>query len=477
MISISNNENNKGNHFISKNLIYIYLIIIQINFISSYYIIPFKYYKISLSDSYKIHNNITQDEIFLNFTNNIILYSMLQKNNSYTVQAFLKSKDICSSFLGNSCTSEFNSIINLSNVHINQNISKILDKIYVNGESILENKKCFSVLLGFGFQNTILSKNCISLIEQIKINDNNANTYTWSLNYFNSTLKNNYNYDGEIIIGIEPHEYKPHIFNLSNYRTIYTYEDFDNYYLNKNSEYCIKFDSIYFYNNSNKSSDNIVKCVGPSSMDGYFRFNSGMIQSSYEYFYLIKKNFFDNFINSKICKEIIFSKSYHTFVCDKKKLDVEKFYKMFPTLYFKNIDLNYIFELNANDLFKEENNNIYFMILCNELVSLKWIFGEIFLKKYHFTFNQNDKLIGFYNINKKNDEKNIFEKDKENISEIGKTFIGFILLFISIFILLVEIILAGIWIRKNKFWNNRRKRANELNDDNYDYIMDNPKNI
>ena len=212
-------------------------------------------------------------------------------------------------------------------------------------------------------------------------------------------------------------------------------------------------------------------------MDGYFRFNSGMIQSSYEYFYLIKKNFFDNFINSKICKEIIFSKSYHTFVCDKKKLNVEKFYKMFPTLYFKNIDLNYIFELNANDLFKEENNNIYFMILCNELVSLKWIFGEIFLKKYHFTFNQNDKLIGFYNINKKNDEKNIFEKDKENISEIGKTFIGFILLFISIFILLVEIILAGIWIRKNKFWNNRRKRANELNDDNYDYIMDNPKNI
>ena len=76
-------------------------------------------------------------------------------------------------------------------------------------------------------------------------------------------------------------------------------------------------------------------------------------------------------------------------VCDKNKLDIVQFYKMFPKLYFKNVDLNYIFELNANDLFKEKNKQIYFMIYCNELMSLKWVFGEIFLKKY-FTYNQND---------------------------------------------------------------------------------------
>ena len=32
------------------------------------------------------------------------------------------------------------------------------------------------------------------------------------------------------------------------------------------------------------------------------------------------------------------------------------------------------------------------------------------------------------------------------------------------------------WIWKKNFGNNRRKRANELNDDNYDQLTDNSKN-
>ena len=473
---LPNKDNNMKNNFILNNLLFMYIIMILLNFISSYYIIPFKYLNIPLSDLYNIHSDIAQEEIFLNYTNNITLYSLLKINNSHILQAFLDSKDICSTFSENKCISTFNLTLNLPNNHINQNISQIMDKFYENNKINSEDKNCISTIFGFGFPQTILSSNCISLIEQIKANDNTARTYTWSINYFNKSQKSEYNYDGQIIIGIEPHEYQPNIFNISNYKTIYSYEDSDNYYLNKKSEYCIKFDSIYFFNNTIISSENMIKCTGPASMDGYFRFNNGMIQSSYEYFYLIKKYFFDKYIIVEICKEIIFSKYYHTFVCDKNKLDIVQFYKMFPTLYFKNVDLNYIFELNANDLFKEKNKQIYFMIYCNELMSLKWVFGEIFLKKYYFTFNQNDKLIGFYAIMNPKDEIKNNNNNENDKKDNNNSYTGIILIIIGGLILLFEIIVAIMWIWKKKFGNNRRKRANELNDDNYDYLTDNSEN-
>lgn len=73
----------------------------------------------------------------------------------------------------------------------------------------------------------------------------------------------------------------------------------------------------------------------------------------------------------------------------------------FPTLYFKHIYLNYIFELNGKGLFKEEKNKLYFMIFTSDIE--KWYFCEIFLKKYFYTFNQNKKAIDFYKIKNKND--------------------------------------------------------------------------
>ena len=110
------------------------------------------------------------------------------------------------------------------------------------------------------------------------------------------------------------------------------------------------------------------------------------------------------------------------------------------------------------------------MIFYSSLNTVKWSLGEIFLKKYFFTFNQDKKLIGFY-INKTINEN----EENNNNNNNQKSYTGLILLIIGIILLVVEAVIAGVCIYK-KCYLNRRKRANELKDDNYDYLKDNSNN-
>ena len=121
----------------------------------------------------------------------------------------------------------------------------------------------------------------------------------------------------------------------------------------------------------------------------------------------------------------------------------------------------YIFKKNNNTKEKEE-----------------WYLGEPFYKKYIFSVNLEAKTMGFYinkerNINNVNDSKNndnqnnITQNDERN-NNILKYIIEIIiiigLLFISYYI--------GVTVRER-----RRKRANELKDDNYEYLPEKNKNI
>ena len=452
----------------------IFLIIISNiqNLIISYYILPFKHFRNSLTSLYQIYKDVKREEIFLNYTNSISLFTQIKINDSLIFEAFFKSKEICSSISTKSCSNESLPDFKSPKNHKNTNISNIFDKIVEKSYIDLKNDKCINGIIGLGSSENFIISGCISFPSEVKKNDNTSKSYTWSIKYYNS----NNDYDGEIIIGIEPHEYNPLIYNESNYIRIYNFaneETFDYPLYKENLEYSIKFDSIYFYNNSNISSENLIKNVGSSNMDGSFSLSNGMIQSSYEYYYNIKKNFFNKYIISNICEEIIFSRLYRTFVCDKNKLNYENFLKNFPTLYLKNIDLNYIFELTSKDLFIEEDNKLFFMIFINKLNSQKWSFGEIFLKKYYFTFNQDKKLIGFYikSNSDENHENNNYNKD---IKE--KSYNGIIILIVGIGLLIIEAIVVIIWIWKKKCGIIRKKRANELIDDDYDYLPENSEN-
>lgn len=433
--------------------------IINKNFVSSYYILPFKHIKTSLSDLYNIHPDKTKDEIFLNYTNNFNLLTPFKMNDTFTYYGLLKSGLVCTSLSYYSYTSEPDYKLKNNKTYIN--ISNIFNKIKIDSN----NTDHVEILIGLGISQFDLSHDCVSFVHEIKKNDNTAKSYTWSIKYNEYSHENN-NFDGEMIIGIEPHEYQPLIYKELNYRTINSYinEDSEYYPMYENNNFGILFNSIYFYNNNDISSGNEIKIINPSSMDGFFSFNFGMIQSPQEYMALIRNNFFDKFP----CNKVTFSQYYFTYSCDKKQLNTEDFKQRFPTLYFKHIELNYIYELTSKDLFVEENNKLYFMIYSSDTLDLRWKFGEIFLKKYFFTFNQNKKSIGFYENMKDNNDDGSHNKNINNN-------IGIIILLIGIGLIVINVII-GIFVWKKFCGNNRRKRANELNDDNYDYLADNSNN-
>ena len=122
-------------------------------------------------------------------------------------------------------------------------------------------------------------------------------------------------------------------------------------------------------------------------------------------------------------------------------------------------EFNYTFILTYEDLFKIENNEIYFLIYFQETNSNLWKLGKLFLKKYHFIFNIDSSGIYFYSnydellFKKKNDFKKGKSKRKMNIKKI--------MLYILIFIFSL---LFGIILSKTILNKNIKNKAHELQD-------------
>jgi hypothetical protein len=87
----------------------------------------------------------------------------------------------------------------------------------------------------------------------------------------------------------------------------------------------------------------------------------------------------------------------------------------------------YKFELNYDDLFKEKEDKIYFLIWFNSLkqINLYWEMGFPFMKKYVFNYNYDNKLISFYN-NKINEEDIISNGNSKIMNIIIIIFLIFI---------------------------------------------------
>ena len=205
----------------------------------------------------------------------------------------------------------------------------------------------------------------------------------------------------------------------------------------------LKFSDIYYDDDSHTKL--------PSNNDNSVRINfeKQLITAPENVLYILEEKFFGEFLKNNICfkeslgnyKEIfIYCKNIKEFKTDK-----------FKSIYFKNIDLYSIFELNYQDLFYSKGEYIYFLIIFK---GVTWIFGDLFLRKYYLVFNQDLKTIGYY--------KNIVEEN-EKLDE--KTF-KFSLTHLLLILILISIIVVGIVLYK-KGWK-RKNRANELDDD-YEY--------
>jgi len=264
------------------------------------------------------------------------------------------------------------------------------------------------------------------------------------------------NNSGNIIIGDLPH-------NINNkYKEKYfkdTYVKLNKYDLTWN----LKLDSI-FIADTEKSSDKID--VG-ESINAYLRVEKNIIEGTERYRKILLSSFMSEYIDKKLCFEVN-TQYYFTYYC-KKEVDVSKL----KNIYFYSKDFDFTFELTYKDLFyyNENDGNNYFLIIFNNnleddtdyLNYYVWILGEPIFKKYQFVFNKETKRLGIY--------KYFDDTNNGNSSEEGEGWFAKNKWYL-VMILVLLILLSGLSVMVYKYIKNmpkRKKKANELIDDEYEY--------
>ena len=323
------------------------------------------------------------------------------------------------------------------------------------------------------------------------------------------TIKFNKN-GGLFILGEEPHKYEDITLDKRYQRK--------NYFITESLssvEYhnpiSIKVQDVYLINNKNKKEEITIN----EDKGCYLNYNNGFITATKEYWDYIKKNFFNEFFNSNICKEELIKfnleedivKSYYVISCDKSKFTEEDKIKLdeFPTIIFYIFDYNYKFELTKDDVFTEVNNILYFMIIYkrdifNNPDLVFWDLGLPFLHKYQFVHNYEKKTIGFYlpekeeeieeplpsenneekqsdininpNENKNGNDMNKNKNKDDNDNDKDKNNNLAIYIIIGIIVGILLLILA-FCLGKN-LYQQRKRKANEL-EENFDYTSSNNK--
>ena len=210
----------------------------------------------------------------------------------------------------------------------------------------------------------------------------------------------------------------------------------------------------------------------------------GLIEGSEDYYMYITTTYFKEYIEQRICNLTeVYEKFYYYYAieCDKEKFEIE-YMKKFPILSLVLVCFQKEFTLNYKDLFTETKYKYFFNIIFNIYIKDRWILGKPFLRKYPLLINYNLQTIGYYNEDFKteNDSDKNIPKNEDINPDNGNTFsTKFIIFIISIIILLI--IISGITCYFiGKYLNKiKKKRANELDDDEFDYnsSKDNNKDL
>ena len=260
------------------------------------------------------------------------------------------------------------------------------------------------------------------------------------------------NNKGNLIFGDE-------LFNYKN--TKYFESQYIGSYSSQNHQ--IYFNEAKMILNSDNTNINISQ--GTNSI---FDYNLGFIIGLDNYKKIIDLYFFDDLLNKQICSyDNVHFNNTNFIVYSCNEGNFESKIKSFPKLIFVSKNFEYNFELTYADLFTKINNKYYFLVIFKEKSEKNtWIFGQPFYKKYQFTINLDQNWVGFYNPNK---EKIIPQKQESSTSGMSKTskvllIVGLVILFIGISV--------GMFFLGRKLKNDRKRRANELTDDNYDYSHD-----
>jgi hypothetical protein len=330
----------------------------------------------------------------------------------------------------------------------------------------------------FGLNYDTSNKEIPYIINELK-RLNAINNYDWSFRFISKE-------EGQFIIGDIPHNYEKNkkYFNYNSYTKFESSSGGD--YSNPWSVY---FSRIYFMKNDTKMTvSEITKCT--------FDLNFGFVTGNTKYKKLLLENYFNELIEKNICqlektdltkysKYLVYYGTngiYELFVCDKNKFINEKinYKKQFMPLLFDLPKYNFTFNLSDSDLFIEIGDKYYFLVAFpeneGEIYYIQCFLGLPFYLKYRLVFNFDSKKVGFYNQDPSNniiidDEDNANDNQKDDNSSYGNN--NYIRIVIEIAICIILVIVA--FFVGKKINEKRKKRANELNDDNFDYISDDNK--
>ena len=450
----------------------LFILIVFVNFCTSnnnIYRIPFGLYNTKgKNNNLDIIKNIYYNIIYVNLSvgtpSQIVPFGLNMNSQTFTIYNKIYNKNLSSSY---------EDLSKIEKTYENEDVSSGLnsmDVLNLNNQKykinfILSSKLKFKNypfgILGLLIPNKIESGvfPFFNTLKKGKI----INSYTWTLKYYNNISlldtifgnEINNNIIGEFIFGNEPHYYEEdkYRYNKSQLIKINPLSSYD-------FSWDIQFNNIYilFYHNQNYNKINI-------NLDGKTKLipELGFIFVPKEFNYVLKKNFFEKYIEENVCRIKTFNNNYYEFI----ECDLNNKFKIssFPDICFEHKGLETTFNLTYKDLFiYDKNNNKYIFLMMNDKFISGWVFGSIFLRKYQFIFNQDSKTIGYYKSMNFYNKQIIKEKNEiKNNYVIIKFIFIIILIIISSFLLL----LIGMYIQ-NTFFKKKKIKANEL-EENFSY--------
>jgi hypothetical protein len=323
-----------------------------------------------------------------------------------------------------------------------------------------------------------------SKLKQNNINSNFKAYLTFLYNYSHkdnkiilNRVENEDENNGLLIIGKLPHMINPKLFNCQNYKEIDNYDeekekDYKNYFTKsiKENSWAIKIDNISF------NSKNITRDITDESYIGQFSIDIIPFLLPMNLFRDFIDVYLIDFLSKGICikKGRPLNKKFthtlqedkrQTFIfiyCKKSKIEnISNFYESLPTLKIQNNLLNKSFEFSGKELFMEDDEYTYLMLIPDLFNNNRITLGRLFMEKYLFTFNFEKNKIGFY-------DEEFGEKQKDKIFKNNIVFQIFLYIFFFGALILLGYSLINKYLSKSKECkqnsNDSNKKEQELID-------------
>ena len=288
-----------------------------------------------------------------------------------------------------------------------------------------------------------------NLFENNFINSNNWFIYFFpKIENYNNENNNIENDKGILVFGENPIDFFGEKFKKNDIRSCqginkkYDYRDYWSIVFQELKQRTLKADN-----------KNIVI---ETDLQGVINYNYNVIIGNKQYMDIIENSFFWSYITQNICHKKIANNKFYFYTCNIFSLSLKEINEKFPSLYFKQKEFDFTFELTPQDLFIQIGEQIFFLVVFykNNPTS-SFILGKVFLQKYFFSFENESKKILFYRENGKN---SINIKDVVVLHWYNSTKV---VLFMIILLIIFSIICFYLG---KKMYNKRKLRANELED-------------